>query len=103
MKEILINGEKWWYKITNYSYGEYGMFTQPETSFYKEPYKIKTSKKYVFFGPLIEEKIQNDNAVFSIPLDVRNPSNSKEKIKEAIDKELAILKRRKEIQNGEII
>lgn len=103
MKEILINGEKWWYKITSYSHGEYGMYIQPQTSFYKEPYQIQTTRKYLFFGPLIEEKVENNKPDFSIRLEVTNPKNSKEQIKEVIDKELAIIKRKKEIENGEII
>jgi hypothetical protein len=105
MKEILINGEKWWYKITTYDEddGGYGVFHYPETSFYKEPFITQKFKKYLFFGSFIEKKIENNKPDFKISLEITCPKNSKEKIKEAIDKELAIIKRKKEIENGEII
>lgn len=104
MKPITINGEQWWYKNTSYSHGEYGMYHQPETSFFRTPTITKKQRKYLeLFGPWITIEVENDTADFTIKLKIEDPKHTKEEIKKAIDEQLAILKRKEEIKNGEII
>jgi hypothetical protein len=100
MREIIIDGVKWWYKNTSNGSGRN---YQSQTSFFKSPTITKKYKKYLFFGPVIEVKIENTKADFNIFLNVDDPSNTKEKIKAVIDQKMILLKRKKEIDNNEII
>lgn len=101
MKPITINGEQWWYK-TIVKYYDFNPYTI--TSFFRIPTITKKQRKYLeLFGPLVTVEVDNEEADFSIELDVEHPKHTKEKIKKAIDEKLAILKRKEEIKNGEII
>jgi hypothetical protein len=103
MKEILINGEKWFYKVTNYSRGEYGEYHYPQTSFFRKATVITKSKKWGFFGPIVFTEVENNEPDFTIRLDVTNPKHTREQVKEAIDEAIAILMRKEEIEQGIII
>ncbi len=103
MKKITINGETWFYKITSYRYDEYGCQFQAQTSFFKEPNIVKTTKKYVLFGPLIDSRVENPTPHFTIPIEITNPSHTKEEVSGFITKELVRLKRLEEINQNQII
>lgn len=102
-KEIIIDGVKWWYLNTSHSYGEYGAYYKPQTSFYNEPSVEKTAKTFGFFGPKFTYYENDSVSIFNIGINIEDPRFTKEEIKEAIDKQLNILKRKEEIKNGEII
>lgn len=90
MKKITIDGVEYYYFI----HGE-----TSHTYFYTK--KEYEAKKYCFFG----KKITKTKNVyqFMICLDIESPYNSKSNIQTAINRELEVLKRKEEIQRGEII
>lgn len=102
-KQIIINGTKWWYADTSYSRGEFGEWNKTQTSFYDQPTTEKVSKLFVFFGPTETEYINDTPPKFSVDIDIEDPKYSKEAVKELIDAQLTILKRKQEIARGEII
>jgi hypothetical protein len=99
MKEIIIDGQKWWYERTPNN-----SITFERTHFFSEV-KIETIKKYLFFGEKIEriDPVLDYDKYFTINLDIEDPKYDKETVRNAINKGLQTFKRKKEIENGEII
>jgi hypothetical protein len=102
-KPITINGTQYWYGNTSYSSGEYGAYYHPRTSFFLEPTIETQQKMFVFFGPLETVYENKGEPVFSININIEDPKHSKEAVKALIDAELAIVKRKEEISNGQLI
>jgi hypothetical protein len=106
MKPIIIDGEQWWYKITTHHIdtGDYYDYLCKQTSFFKSPTITEKKRKYLnLFGPWVTVEVENTKPDFTIKLEITDSKHTKQEIKKAIDEQLAILKRKEEIKNGEII
>jgi hypothetical protein len=99
MKEIIIDGRKWWYERTADT-----SMTFEKTHFFSEV-RIETTKEYLFFGKKIEriDPVLDYDKYFTINLDIEDPKYDKETVRNAVNEGLKIFKRKKEIENGEII
>jgi hypothetical protein len=94
MKSLTINNRTFYYD--NYV----DRYMNPTTDFY-EGIEKGVRKKYFLFGEKIT--ITKQKYVFSLGIDIESPYLSKEDVRKYILKEIKILDRTKEIENGEII
>ena len=90
-------GRTLYFKVREWS-GEYG--SHYTTQFYLE-LKTKKVKKYWFFGPLVD--VPDNEMVFEINCDVKNPYYSKQDIRKKIQEKLDIYNRSIEIKNGKYV
>lgn len=97
MKKIIINGNEYYYRIIH---GEYSTFT---ILFILDG----THKKFNFFGRRFGSLVNKYNEAFIIRQDIEDPHNSKEKLKEDLEREeswyIKARDRLKEIEQGNII
>ncbi len=71
------------------------------TYVYDSTPEINYVKKYLFFGPLVKKVTYN--FLFSLNLNIEDESYSKSVIEKHFEHEVKKLKRKKEIERGEII
>ena len=97
LKEIEINGRKFQYAVQcevneadSYEY----------TEFY-DGIEITKRKKWILWGEEIE--IAKPKVAFTIYKDIHNPKLTKEWWRREIRKEVSLLKRSEEIENGQLI
>lgn len=76
------------------SHGYTNFYSSTET-------EIETSKKYFFFGEEITKTIPK--YLFTIWIDIEDTAYTKDDIRNRIKRELKLLKRGEEIENGEIV
>lgn len=103
MKKLEIGGKIFYYKLKRYDCGEYGASDCYETYFFKEGNQTRTIKKYFLWGPNITIDNYFDNADFMIDFNIESKFKTREEVKKAIDKKIALLNREEEIKNGKII
>jgi len=89
-KYIMWEGERWYYKILYYTYG-----CSNETYFSKSPLKLK-SFIFGFFKYYYK-------AEFVVDFDIESPYYSKKELKERLTPYFNKIKRKKEIENNELI
>ena len=94
MKELIIDDFVLHYKVDNLP----GYYT--ETKFYLG-ITVITKKKYLFFGPTVT--ITEPEFVFGVPYDIEDPELTKDDVRNIIEKKITVLKRKAEIDRGEII
>jgi len=97
MKTLNVNGREFQYEVETYI-GEFGTFE--ETVFY-EGFKTYSRKRYFLFGDIVT--ISKPKWVFTIHCNIESEGYTKSEIKEKIDKQIQLLERKKQIENGEII
>jgi hypothetical protein len=97
MNTLFINGRQFQYEVEAYI-GEFGYYH--ETQFY-EGVETYTRKKYFLFGDNVT--ISKPKWVFTIHCNIESEGYTKSEIKEKIDKQIQLLERKKEIENGQII
>lgn len=97
-KPITIEGQKFEYCIMQRWVDHKCVYS---THFYQGMRKEKY-RKYFFFGETLEREVEN--FIFRLyGTNIESPYVSKEELKGLLDKEMAIMNRRKEIENGNII
>jgi hypothetical protein len=96
MKTIKINDRVLQYEVFCYSHGYSDSYY---TEFY-EGTEIIRKKKYLLFGPIVEEEIPKN--VFTIFEDANNESLTKGWWRDRILHELELLTRREELERGEL-
>jgi hypothetical protein len=99
-KSIELKGQKFFYKIDSYDCGEYGATDCYRTKFYKYN-GVGERKKYWFFGPTV--KYDKYKRVFTLQVNIENPSHTKEEIRSLLKPKLVEYNRKQEIEKGEII
>lgn len=100
MKQIEILGKTYLYEYIEHI-GDYDNSGWQVTKFYKPTPIIKTRKKYIFWGPEVSHLEYEE--LFSIEVDIESERYTKEEITQKILKEIVKLKRKEEIERGEII
>lgn len=97
MKQIIINGETWYYQTILHS-SEWG--DSYSTRFWKET-KPVSFRKYLFFGPWITK--EKPVVLFTIWANSDDPMYTKDWWKKKIDHEIELLGRQAELDKGELI
>ncbi len=92
MKKLEYNGTTFYYEIFDFLDSAY-------TKFYDSP--TMKRKKFFIFGEEIE--VRNNKSIFNLDFNIKNPNFSKEYVRDALKKELVVLNRKEEVENGEII
>lgn len=97
MKSLSINENTFWYEIEVDS-SEYGDYYT--TNFYQGTETVKR-KKYILFGAEIVKTVPK--LVFSLYMNIEDPSYTKSDIRALISREIELMNRVEEIERGEII
>lgn len=98
MKSVVFNGKRYFYKVYEtlniLGYSEY------ETVFFREE-EIIRKRKWWIFGEWYEKKVPK--VIFSIPANAEDPLLSKSFWMAAIDSQISLLERKKELKEGKLI
>lgn len=100
MKQIEILGRVFLYEVERYS-STHDSSGWEVTNFYNPTPIIKTRKKYIFWGPEVNHL--EYERLFIMDIDIESKHYTKEEITQKILKEIVKLKRKEEIERGEII
>lgn len=95
MKEIDFDDRLFLYEITQHECGDY------ETHFYDTEPIISERKKYIFFGPIVQDTSYKE--LFTLQLNMESDSYTKKEIRAKIQKQVDLLNRRDEIKRGEFV
>lgn len=97
MEKINYKDQEFLYIIEEYDCGEYGYRTH-----FFNPVPITTyRKKWYLFGPKVEEIIYEK--LFTLDYSIRSPKKLKEDIQNDLDRNIKLINRQKEIEQGDIV
>jgi len=101
MKTLNYKNRTFLYEIIANDCGDYGTFICYETIFYDATPITKTRKKWLLFGSVIKYTVYNK--LFRLYCNIEDPGKSKKSIHELLDKQIELLNRIDEINNGNLI
>jgi len=101
METINYKGTLLAFKVEAYDCGDYGAFVDYRTVFYNPIPKVEERKKYFLFGKKIE--VKKFEELFTIGFNIMSKDYTKQEVREALDKQLALLERKKDINEGRIV
>jgi len=97
MKEIAINGETFMYRVC-WQMNEH--YDYEWTEFFKEV-KFTYRKKFFLFGKRI--RIDKPQVLFTVAFSIEDHTITKEEVHDKLERAIALLRRKEEIERGEII
>lgn len=98
LKEITYKGRTFYYQVKSQ---EGSVCDWYYTNFYHTNNKVKLVRKYIFFGPWIEE-VDNDFA-FKVEENIEDCKFTKDDLHRWLDEKYKFLDRCQEIKNGDIV